>query len=90
MLSMRLAQRQAEIDRVREAGLDGWRFVDLNGSVAGDIVGSVRTHGVQLVKNIGRHVGLKGSLVQCYVKALVQNGVLVLVTGREEAVKLKS
>lgn len=88
-LETALAVRQAEIDRVAEAGLEGWRVVDLTGSVTSDIVGSVRAHGTQLVKHIGRNVGLKGCLVRCYVKALVSNGVLRLVMiAREEAVTL--
>ncbi len=88
-LESALATRQAEIERVAEAGLEGWRVVNLSGSVASDIVGSVRAHGTQLVKHIGRSVGLKGCLVRCYVKALVANGVLRLVAvSREEAVTL--
>ena len=95
-LAAKLAEREAEIRRVLEAGQDGWRFVDLGGSVAGDIVGSVKTHGTQLVKHIGRHVGLKGCVVQHYVKALVSSGVLSLRQAsatdgnREDAVTLKS
>ena len=88
-LEAALDVRRDEIERVAAAGLEGWRVVDLSGSVSADIVGSVKAHGTQLVKHIGRSVGLKGCLVRCYVKALVTGGVLRLVAvSREEAVTL--
>lgn len=66
--------RRREIQAVLDAGPEGWRRVDVNGSIAREIVEVVNLFGAQPVPKLTKIVQLKRDIVAPYVKALVEKG----------------
>ncbi len=65
-------KRRREIAAVLGAGEEGWRLVDLEGSVAKDILGALEVYGAQTLQGLSRFVQLKAAIVQPYVKAMLE------------------
>lgn len=66
--------RRREIESVLAAGPEGWRRVNVDGSIAREIVEVVNLFGAQTVPRLTKIVQLKRDIVAPYVKALVANG----------------
>jgi hypothetical protein len=62
--------RETEIHAVLSAGPEGWRRVDVNGSVAKDILGVIEVYGPKPLRDIGRLAQLKAAIVVPYIQAL--------------------
>jgi hypothetical protein len=68
--------RQREIEAVLAAGPEGWRRVDVAGSVAQDILGIVEVYGPQTIRSIARAATLTQTIVTPYVNALLNHGLI--------------
>lgn len=66
--------RRREIDAVLSAGPDGWKRVNVDGSIAREIVETLKLFGAQPMPKLTKIVSLKRDIVVPYVKALVECG----------------
>ncbi len=66
--------RRQEIDAVLSAGPEGWKRVNVDGSIAREIVEVVKLFGAQPMPKLTKIVSLKRDIVKPYVKALVECG----------------
>lgn len=66
--------RRREVNAVLDAGAEGWRRVDIDGSIAKEIVEVVKLFGAQPMPSLTKIVQLKRDIVAPYVKALVAHG----------------
>lgn len=71
--------RRREIDSVLSAGPEGWKRVNVDGSIAREIVEAVKLFGAQPMPKLTKILSLKRDIVQPYVKALVECGRLKVV-----------
>lgn len=66
--------RREEINAVLSAGPEGWKRVNVDGSIAREIVEVVKLFGAQPMPKLTKIVSLKRDIVVPYVKALVECG----------------
>ena len=66
--------RRREIEDVLGGGPEGWKKVNIDGSVAREIVEVVRMFGAQTMPKLTKIVQLKRDIVAPYVRALVACG----------------